>query len=96
MAVLEKFEKQPADVQDFDADYTDYIEAMGETVGAAHTAVATAESGITVDSYTITNGIVKVWLSGGTDGETYKVTVTLTTAGSRVKEAEFRVKVKET
>lgn len=96
MAVLEKFEKQPADVQDYDCDFTEYIESMNETVGAAHTAVATAETGITVESYAIVAGVVKVWLSGGTDGETYKVTVTLTTAGTRVKQAEFNVKVKET
>ena len=36
-----------------------------------------------------------IFTSGGTDGETYKITVALTTTGGRVKQAEIKIKVKE-
>jgi hypothetical protein len=39
--------------------------------------------------------VVKVILSGGTDGEAYKVTVRLTTSAGLVKEVDFQVKIKE-
>lgn len=39
---------------------------------------------------------VKVWLSGGVDGVTYKLTLTIETEDGRVKEVDFRLKVKET
>lgn len=96
MAILERFEKQPNDVQDYDVDFTDYIESMGELVGSAHTVAAESDDvDLSIDSATITAGVAKVWTSGGTDGVTYKITTTLTTAGGRVKEVEFKVKVKE-
>jgi hypothetical protein len=50
---------------------------------------------LTIDLVVLTNGVVKVWTSGGTDGVTYKITATLTTVGGRTKQAEIRVKVKE-
>lgn len=94
-ATLAKFEKQPNDVQDYDFDFTDYIEGCGESVGAAHTFSAIADTGLDIDSTSIVSGIGKVWTSAGIDGESYKVTGTLETAGGRTKEAEITVKVKE-
>ena len=44
----------------------------------------------------LSSGVVKVTLSGGTDGTTYKVTATLTTVSGLKKEAEIKIKVKET
>ena len=75
MTVLARFQKQPADRQDYDIDFTDYLAALfdeGESVAVV------AEPGITVTAYSLNAGVVKVWLEGGTDGQTYKVTVTLT------------------
>lgn len=98
MPVLEKYTKQPGDTQDYDIDFDDYLTFHSDT-GASH--AATAETGITLASSQlltangVTNSRIKVWLSGGADGTTYKVTVTLTTTGGRVKQAEISVKVKE-
>jgi hypothetical protein len=39
---------------------------------------------------------VKVWLSGGNDGVTYKLTLTIETEDGRKKEVDFKLKVKET
>ncbi len=38
---------------------------------------------------------VKVWLSDGIDGVTYKLTLTIETEDGRVKEVDFKIKVKE-
>lgn len=38
---------------------------------------------------------VKVWTSGGVNGATYKITVTMTSNAGRVKEVDFKLKIKE-
>jgi hypothetical protein len=39
--------------------------------------------------------IGKVWVGGGTSGQTYKVTVTITTDLGRKEEVDFKIKVKD-
>jgi hypothetical protein len=85
------FEKQPADVQDYDVNYNPYLTKFADT---GSTVVVAADTGITVAATTLTSGVVKVWLSGGLDGYTYQITTTLTTSGGRVKQHEFAVKVR--
>jgi hypothetical protein len=109
MKILEKFYKQPADRQDYDIDYNDYLVSMGDTF-ASHTVVC--DSGITFVTSTLSSGnvrvweqgiqslkpsigFVKVWVQGGTAGENYKVTITLTTTAGRIKQAEIVIKVRE-
>lgn len=92
MAILGIVTKQPAEVQDYDVSFSEWLTALSDT-SASYT--VTADTGITVDSFSITGGVVKVWLSGGIDGVTYKVTVTLTTAGGRTRQSEFSLQVKE-
>ena len=93
MTILETHTKQPADVLDYDIDYTDWL---GSDTIASKT--VTADDGITIDSSAITGAgtRVKTWISGGTTATTYKITVTITTTGGLTKQDEFRVKVKET
>lgn len=92
--ILDTFTQQPADILDYDIDYTDWL---GTDTLASHT--VTADTGITID--TPASSIwgsslkVKVWVSGGTTATTYKITVTVVTAGGRTKQDEFRVKVRE-
>ena len=95
MTILAKFEKQPADVQDFDIDFTEWLTGMSDTAAGPGGVTVVADTGLTILAFTLSNGIVKVWTAGGTDGTTYKITATITTAGSRVKQAEIKVKVKE-
>ena len=93
MAILEKFTKQPADRQDYDISFVDWLAALGDVGVSATVEVAT---GLSLLTFTLVAGVVKVWLYGGTDGTSYKVTVTLTTTGGRVKQDEIVIKVKET
>jgi hypothetical protein len=92
MSILATFTKQPAEVQDYDIDFGEYLSTVSDTA-LTHTVVA--DTGITVQSSSLTGGVVKVWLAGGTTGTKYKITARLTTTGGRVKEAEVVVKVKE-
>lgn len=92
--ILDTYTKQPAEVLDYDIDYTDWLET-GDTIASK---TVTAETGLTVDSSAIWGASkkVKVWISGGTNGTTYKVTVTIVTVAGCTKEDEFRMKIKET
>ena len=92
MAILGKATKQPIELQAYDISFVDWLTALSDTA-ASHT--VTAEAGITIDSSSLTAGVVQVWLSGGTDGTTYKITATITTAAGRVKEDEIKIKIKE-
>lgn len=91
-SILAKFSKQPVEVQDYDIDFTDYLEFHND-IASTHTAAA--ETGVTILASTLTEGVVKVFVSGGTDGSSYKVSATITTLGGRVKQGDILVKVKE-
>ncbi len=86
------FLKQPTDVLDYDIDYTDWL-VDEDTVQSA--LATSAPNTLTVESVFTTTNRVKVWLSEGADNTTYKVTVVTTTADGRVREDEFRVRVKD-
>lgn len=90
---LGTFTKQPVEVKDYDLDYSEWLVAA-DTVEAAEVTVEPA--GLTVGSVFTQDKKIKVWLSAGTNGTVYKLTVTMTTADGRVKQDEFKVKVKDT
>lgn len=96
MATLATFTKQPHEVLAYDVTFVDWLAGVNDT---GLSAVAVATTGVTQPSVAVlSSGVVRVWIAGGTDGQSYKVTVTLTTSNSptaRVKEADFTIKVKE-
>jgi hypothetical protein len=86
--------KDPDAVLDYKFDWdTNYLED-GETI-SSHT--ITAETGITVDSSSITdaNRTVTVWLSGGTAGNVYTVSCEIVTSLSRTDERSMFIHVEE-
>lgn len=93
MAILETFTKQPGETLDYDISFAEFLAGYADT---GLSATVTAAAGITLDFFSLTQGVVKVWLSGGTTGQSYKVTVRLTTTGGRIKEDEIVIKIKET
>lgn len=95
MPILATFTKQPADVQDYDIDYTDYCGSFEPPDSLLNSPVVTADVGITIDSVAVSTNVVKVWLRGGTTGTTYKITCRASTVGGRTREVEIKVKVKE-
>ena len=98
------FPKDPDAVLDYKFDWaastngsgdTDWLDTTnGETI-ASHT--ITADTGITVDSSSITdtNTSVTVWLSSGTAGTDYTVTCQIVTSASRTDDRSITVKVYE-
>lgn len=90
--------KQPADQRDYDIDFSRWI-PDDDTITSA-TAVVTEIDPLTdiqVESVQIVaaDAIVKVWISGGLDGSTYKITVTASTTDGRIKETEFKLRVRD-
>lgn len=90
--ILKKFEKQPADVKDYDIDYTPWLV---ETDTIQSVVVTTDINTLNIDSVFNTPKRVKVWLSGGLADTVYKVTVTITTEDGRVLQHEFVIKVRD-
>ena len=87
------FHKQPVEILDYDLDYSEWL-TPGDSVESA--VVVVEPTGLTVESVFTNESKVKVWVSAGTSGMAYKLTVTMTTADGRVKQDEFKVKVKDT
>jgi hypothetical protein len=91
------FYKDPDDTLDYGVNLSGWLET-GEEIDSSSWAV---DTGITVgvDSYAPSASATqtKIWLSGGTVGETYELTNTITTDNvpPRIIERSFRVKVVE-
>jgi len=83
--------KDPSAVLDYAFDWTGWL-AAGETI-TDHT--ITADTGITVDSWTESDGKVTVWLSGGTAGKWYKIACLITTSAGRTDERTIYIQVQE-
>jgi len=99
---LGRFPKQPAEVLDYDIDFSEFL-ADGDTLTSVGDPpvpspldVVVSPSGLTLGpTVVVGNKIIKQWLSGGADGVTYKITVTATSNAGRVKQVEFYVRVKD-
>lgn len=89
---LGTFSKQPVEIKDYDIDYTKWMPA-GDAIQSVTAAIA--PTGLTMGSVLVNGLVVKIWLSGGTNGSTYKITVNVTTTGGRLQQDEFFIKVKE-
>lgn len=101
--ILGTFYKQPAETLDYDVDFAQFL-ADGDTLVAAGNPpvpvpldVTVTPAGLTLGPTVVINGntTIKQWLSGGTNGGKYKITLTATSNSGRVKQVEFVVRVKE-
>ncbi|MBT7081600.1 MAG: hypothetical protein HN842_11825 [Gammaproteobacteria bacterium] len=88
---MKKFTQQPNDVLDYDIDLSEWV-ATGDTITST---TASADTGLTVSVSNGTTTTPKIWCSGGADGTSYKVTVTVVTNDGRTKEIDFRLSVRE-
>lgn len=94
--------KQPVERRDFDIDFSEYL---GEddallpsplpTVGITPTGALNTDLVVVMTAAPYNSQFLKIWLVDGNDGVTYKVTVTATSAAGRIKQVEFKVKVKD-
>lgn len=104
MALLDRFNKQPAEIKKYQIDYSEWL-ATGETVTSVVTAVtllnpATDDVGeptLIVGTTQIVGGTVyEYYMSSGTDGKRYKVTFQASTSDSQTVESEIEFKVTDT
>ncbi len=90
--IIGEFEKQPWERLDYDVSYEPWL-TPGDNLDVL--AASVLPTGLTVDTPVNNDPVVKVWISGGTDGVKYKVTLQATTDDARKKEVEFNIKVKD-
>ena len=86
-------QKRPSDVLDYDITYEDWLTDSDEITTVVTNVQPAGE--LIVQSVQVSSPQVKVWLSGGVDGSTYDVQVTISTEGTRVKEECFKVRVRD-
>jgi len=89
--VVKTFVKDPDAVLDYAFDWTEWLQAS-ETINIY---ILSVDIGITKDSDNENAGIVTVWLSGGTDGERYKVACKITTNLGRTDERTAEIVMRE-
>jgi len=98
--------KDPIEVLDYDLDWTEALYsadeldqiAAGQVVTSPADTIATSTftlpSGITASASSFSATKAKVWLSGGTDGQSYQIKNEIVTAGGRTFERTVKIKVK--
>ena len=90
--ILGNFTKQPADVFSYSIDYSEWLT---DNDNVQSTSATVDQAGLTIESVFVNDPLLKLIISGGNNGTTYKITVTTTTADGLVKQDEFKIKVKE-
>ena len=83
------FKKPAGDTLDYVANWATWLDT--DTIA---TSGWSGDTGITVGSSSNTTTTATVNLSGGTEGRTYKVTNTITTAGGRTATVVLEIEIK--
>lgn len=84
--------QQPPENLDYDFDYSNAFPA-GDNVSVA--AVTATPTGLTLGNKAYSGQTVKQWISGGTNGITYKVTCIATSDAGRIKELELNLAISD-
>lgn len=90
---LETRTKQSADVLDFPVNFERFL-GEDDTITTIVVTLDVPDE-LVVTQVQNASPIVLVWMAGGVDGRTYKVTVKVGTSAGRVKETEFRLRIKD-
>jgi len=89
--VLQAFLKDPAEVLDYDMDWTTLGWLGADTIADSSW---TVQGGLTKDSNSHTDTVATVWLSGGSAGTDYVATCHIETAGGREGERSILIRVR--
>lgn len=98
--ILSQFTKQPSEVKDYDVDYAPWLLPIGDTLDLVTTTVDCLTDPLDVSLLIapdppMTTTRVKLWISGGVDGNKYKITIQANTVAGRLDESELVFKVKD-
>lgn len=78
--------KDPEEVLDYDLDWSSRLPDGDAITTSAWALSSPPDSALVINSETETTTVTKVWLSGGTLGQTYELTNHITTVGGRQME----------
>ena len=92
--MLGVFFKRSVDQVDYDIDFSRWL-PDGDTIQGATAAAQPSDSMVSVPRVLVDGDTVKVWVIDGVSGKTASVLVTATTAGNRVKQVAFQIRVKD-
>ena len=98
MTILARWEQQPDEVLDWDIYYANSPDGAEPWLSDGDVIVdvtATVDIAGLVVSASHTNTMAKLWISGGSNGVKYKITVTAVTTSGRQKQDEVIMKIKE-
>lgn len=104
--ILAKWPKQPGEILDYDVSFADFLHLRDDTILDITKVTVDVPTGMVLEEHyfipdaakdgtVITNGAVKLMLSGGVDGTDYKITVMAVTVGNREKHGEITIQVRE-
>lgn len=89
------FVKDPDAVLDYAFDWNDADDPWLATLETIDSYVVTVPSGITLESDAQADGVVTIFLSGGTSGTSYKVRCAITTSQGRTQEKAITIRVED-
>lgn len=92
MAISFKVTKQPIEVQDVVVDFSDYLNTYSDSIASFS---VVADEGINISNTQQNGSRIYMLVHGGLENSMYKITVTITTEGNRVKQSEILVRVFE-
>lgn len=84
--------KDPNEVLDYDLDWTYRLD--GDTIAGSSSTFTVVTGTVVIDSQHNTTAVAKVWLSGGTDGETCEILNRVVTDGGRTMDQTVELKIK--
>lgn len=90
---MKVFRKQPTDNLDYTVDFADWL-PEGDAIQSIEEVLV--PPGINQTAFEVNNRNIRLWFSGGTDGEEYKIEATIITNAGRVKQVEFLIAIVET
>lgn len=98
--ILKRWEKQPREFKDYDVEYSPWLAHDSQDSLDAVEAVVSCltnpdDTSLEVVRIEHTETVIKLWVAGGTAGDTYKVELIVTTTVGRIDESELIFKVKD-
>jgi hypothetical protein len=96
--LLATLTKQPTDRFDYDFSYKEWLvkaDNLESTIVTVLPDDSNVLGGLQIETVIIMDPILKLWISGGKDRTTYKITLTSTTTDGRVRQDEMKLKIKD-
>ena len=81
-----RYVQNPLETISYDIPFADFLTQTADTIGTAY---VSASPGLTVVSWAVVGTSIRVFVTGGTSGQSYEVAASVVTAGGRVKLSEI-------